>query len=81
MVSIGWLLQLIISALAVYMRAHKREPLVTVSFVNGVYVGGATLLASVYLPFNYFFAGFLSAYLLVVPWVVVIFKRNKRISL
>lgn len=76
MVSMGWLFQLVISSFAVYMRAYKSEPLVLVSLVNGVYVGSVTLWASELLPFDYFFAGFLSAYLLIAPWVFIVFKKN-----
>lgn len=80
-INLGWLAQVFINALAVYMRAHKREPLVIVSLMNGLYVGGITLLISVYVPFDYFFAGFLSAYLWVLPWIVLIFRKYKRLFL
>lgn len=56
------------------MRAHKEEPLVIPSFVSGVYIAIVTLLIAMYLPFEYFFLGFLSSYL----WVLIIFKRYKK---
>lgn len=80
MVSTGWLMQLIINAMAVYMRAYKKEPLVMVSVVNGLYVATATLLIAKYLPFEYLFSGFISAYLLILPWVYWIFRSFKRCS-
>lgn len=80
MVSTGWLMQLIVNAMAIYMRAYKKEPLVVVSVVNGVYVAITTLLAAKYLPFEYLFSGFTSAYVLVLPWVYWIFRSFKRRS-
>jgi hypothetical protein len=78
LISLAWLVQVIINALALYMRAHKEEPLVTVSFVSGVYIGMVTWLIALYLPVEYFFAGFLSAYIWGLPWIFLIFKRYKR---
>lgn len=76
MISLGWLAQLIINSLAIYMRTHKKEPLVIVSVTNGIYVCISTILAAAYLPFEYFFIGFISAYLIVLPWVCKIFTQH-----
>lgn len=76
MLALGWLAQLIINTLAIYMRTHKKEPLVLVSVTNGTYVGTITILAAIYLPFEFFFIGFLSAYLIVLPWVCKIFIQH-----
>ncbi len=73
-------MQLIVNAMAIYMRAYKKEPLVVVSVVNGLYVAITTLLAAKYLPFEYLFSGFTSAYVLVLPWVYWIFRSFKRRS-
>jgi hypothetical protein len=54
-ISTGWLLQIIINSLAVYMRAHKEEPLVIPSFLSGIYISLVTLLIAIY-----FFLGFLN---------------------
>jgi hypothetical protein len=78
LVGLGWLIQLWINSMAVYMRAHKREPLLIASVVQGVYVGATTLAISIYLPFDYLFLGFFSALCLVMPWVYWIFKNFKR---
>jgi len=75
LISLAWLVQVVINALALYIRAHKEEPLVTVSFVSGVYIGMVTWLIALHLPVEYFFAGFLSAYIWGLPWVFLIFKR------
>ena len=77
-IALGWLLQIIISGYAVYMRAHKEEPLMIPSFVTGEYIAISTLLIAMYLPFEYFFLGFLSSYVWGMPWVMVIFKRYKK---
>lgn len=76
--ALGWFFQLIINALAIYMRAHKEEPLVLASLLNGLWVAIATILIAIFLPFEYFFCGFLSAYIWVVPWVVLIFGKYKK---
>lgn len=78
LVALGWLIQLWINSMAVYMRAHKREPLVPASVVQGVYVAATTLAIAMYLPFDYLFLGFFSALCLVTPWVLWIFKNFKR---
>lgn len=77
LIALAWLVQVVISALAMYMRAHKEEPLVTVSFVSGIYIGITTLLIALYLPVDYYFVGFLSAYVWGLPWILCIFKRYK----
>ncbi|MFA6195043.1 MAG: hypothetical protein WC656_00195 [Sulfurimonas sp.] len=77
-ISIGWLLQIIINSLALYMRSHKEEPLVIPSFLSGIYIASVTLFIAFYLPFEYFFVGFLSSYIWIVPWVLIIFKRYKK---
>ncbi|WP_151944744.1 MATE family efflux transporter [Aliarcobacter butzleri] len=76
-ISIAWLFQIIISGLAIYMRAHKEEPLVIPSFLSGIYISLVTLFIAIYLPFDYFFFGFLSSFIWIVPWVIVIFKKYK----
>ena len=76
-IALAYLAQLTINSMAVYMRAQKKEPLVAVSVFNGIYVSITTALIAIYLPFEYFFLGFLSAYLIVLPWVYYLFIRHK----
>jgi hypothetical protein len=76
-IALSWLMQIIISGYAVYMRAHKEEPLVVPSFISGVYISLTTLLIAMYLPFDYFFLGFLSSYVWGIPWVLKIYKSFK----
>lgn len=78
LVGLGWLLQLWINSMAVYMRAHKLEPLVPVSVAQGLYVAVSTLAIATFLPFDYLFLGFFSSLCLVTPWVFWIFRKFKR---
>lgn len=81
LISLAWLMQVVINTLAIYMRAHKDEPLVTVSFVSGIYIGITTWMIALYFPVEYYFVGFLSAYVWGFPWVLWIFfeYKNKEI--
>ena len=74
-IALGWLFQIVINGYAVYLRAFKREPLMVPSLVTAVYIVTATVLAATYLPFEYFFTGFLTSYFWGVPWVWLIFTR------
>jgi O-antigen/teichoic acid export membrane protein len=79
-IATGWFFQIVINSLAIYMRAHKEEPLMVLSFLSGVYISILTLLIAIYLPFEYFFIGFLSSYIITIPWVLLIFKKYKEKS-
>lgn len=76
-ITLGWLFQIIINGYAMYMRAHKEEPLMLLSFVTGAYIVITTLLIAMYLPFEYFFLGFLSSYIWGIPWVLIIFRKYR----
>lgn len=55
----SWLLQVGVNAVAIYLRAHKKEPLVVVSVLNAFIVLVGTFLCVKYLNSNYIFVGFL----------------------
>ncbi|MDD2828057.1 MAG: hypothetical protein PHW18_00610 [Sulfuricurvum sp.] len=76
--SLSWLMQITINSLALYIRAHKEEPLAIPSFISGVYITTTTWLIALYLPFEYFFIAFLSSYLWGIPWVIMIFKKYRK---
>ena len=82
MLSLCWLFQLIINTLAVYMRAHKQEPLVYMSVAMGFYTSSTTLIIATYFDAEYLFLGFLTSYVWATPWVLSIFKtfRGKSIE-
>jgi hypothetical protein len=78
----GWLAQIVINGLAVYMRAHKQEPLMMINLYAAVCIGSSTLLISMNLPIEYFFVGFISSYVWILPLVVkkyIVFYKNKSI--
>lgn len=75
MISVGWLLQIVVNGLAVYMRSYKKEPLVWVSLAMGSYVGVATILIANWLSVDYIFMGFVSSYLWVMPAVWLIYRK------
>ncbi|WP_235777317.1 hypothetical protein [Pseudomonas piscis] len=74
------LFQLIINSMAIYIRAHKKEPLVVVSVLTGLYVAITTYLIVTNMPFEYLFLGSLSAYIVTLPWVYSIFKKYDKTS-
>ena len=74
----GWLLQVNVNGLAVYLRAHKEEPLVIPSAVSAIYIVTVTLFSAKYLPPEYFFLGFISSYLWGIPWILTIFNQKRK---
>jgi hypothetical protein len=74
----AWFFQLIVSSLAVYLRAHKQEPLVFPSIVSAIYVAATTAVCAEYLDARYFFLGWLSSCIWGVPWVFYIFLTKRR---
>lgn len=74
----GWGLQVVINGLAVYLRAHKEEPLVLPSILTAVYIVIVTYLSAKFLSSDYFFLGFFTSYIWCLPWVVWIFKDKRK---
>lgn len=79
MLLIGWLLQIIVNGLAIYLRAHKEEPYVIPSVVSGIFIIVTTFLSSKYLPPSMFFIGFLASYLYGLPWSLKIFYNKRKV--
>lgn len=71
--SSAWFFQLIINAMALYMRSHKEEPLMVISFVSALYVIITTYGMSKFYGFDYYFCGYFSSTILVLPIVFVLF--------
>lgn len=71
---VAWLLQVIVNALAIYLRAHKREPLVRISCINAVIVVMGTFLCGKYLDAQFLFCGFLVGSIIQCPVVYHIFS-------
>ena len=76
--AVSWFFQTVVNSLAVYLRAHKQEPLALPSFLSAVYITITTLFCAKYLPPQYFFLGFLTNTIWGFPWVLVIFMNKKR---
>lgn len=74
----AWFLQIIVNSIAVYLRAHKQEPLALPSFITALYITVLTYICVKYFNVDYFFMGFLSSYLWGLPWVISIYNRKKR---
>lgn len=76
--AVNWLLQIVVNTLAIYLRAHKEEPLVLFSATSAVYISITTFLCIVYLPIDYLFLGYFSSYFFTIPWVLYIFCKKKK---
>jgi len=73
-----WMLQLYINSLALYLRAHKREPMMLLSAISAIYIAITTLLCAKFLPAKFLFLGFLSSYFFGVPATLFIYKKQKK---
>jgi len=78
MLVVGWFMQLIINGLAVYLRAHKQEPLVVPSIVSGLFLVVATYFSGELLPSYLYFSGFLVSYAFGMPWVFLVFVKKRQ---
>lgn len=73
-----WTGQLVINNWAVYLRAHKKEPLMKFSVIGCMYTFAATLLCAMWLPYDYLFVGFLSSMIWGIPFVWRIYYNQKK---
>lgn len=75
MLCAGWFFQIIVNNYALYIRAHKEEPLAVMSLLSAIYIAITTLAIVAYLPSEYLFLGFLSSSILSALWMMRNFKR------
>ena len=80
MLAFAWFLQLIIHNYAIFLRSFKQDPLVAVSVIAAIHTVAVTILCIKYLGPDYSLLGFLSSYIWLLPWVLILF-RNKKASL
>lgn len=73
----SWLCQIYINGLALYLRSHKKEPMMPISLFSAFYVSITTLLCALYLEADYLFLGFLSSYIYGVPVTYYLYKKQK----
>jgi len=74
----AWLIQLIISGLTIYLRAHKQEPLVWVVLMGGIFILVSTFILSKFYSIDNIFLGFLAESLLLLPATYFIFIRKRK---
>jgi hypothetical protein len=75
--AVSMLIQLYLHSIAIYLRAHKEEPLVWPTVAAGIYVFGTTLVCAIFLPLQYFFLGLFTQYIWLIPLASLIFVRKK----
>jgi O-antigen/teichoic acid export membrane protein len=75
---ICWVGQVYINAIAVYLRGHKKEPLMLISVIVAIYVVITTLICAKFLESRYMLLGFASSLLFWIPTVYYIYKKEKK---
>jgi hypothetical protein len=73
----SWLMQIIVNTIAVYLRAHKQEPMVWLSLTSAIFIATSTFILSRFFKPDYLFVGFLLSQLFVLPSTLYLLK-NKR---
>lgn len=64
--------------LAVYLRAHKKEPLFIASVFSGIFTGLSTWLLGKYYAGMGMAIGYLTVQLVIIPWVIYIWYRCRK---
>jgi len=73
-----YLFQLIISNMAVYLRAHKQEPLMWQAILAFLWVIPTTIFAGKYFSPTWIFLGFFTSYYFLIPINLTIFFRCRK---
>lgn len=73
----AWFLQIPIGAIAVYLRAHKQEPMVWVSLAGAIFTAVSTYFLSKYASSDYLFLGIFIANLAILPVTIYILKSKR----
>lgn len=71
---LSWFCLVIINAIAVYLRAYKKEPMMRISIFNGIFVSITTILCAKYLSISHLFIGFLISNVIILPFVFYLLK-------
>jgi hypothetical protein len=77
MLATGWFLQLFVSGMAAYLRAHKDEPYVGLSLVSGLIILATTWACVRFLGSNFLFSGFLLSFAYALPVGNRIFRKKR----
>ena len=75
---IPWMLQRWVNSIASYLRAHKKEPLMQISSISGVWVTITTVVFAKFFSQEYMFMGFLSQFAFSIPVVYRIYRNQRR---
>lgn len=74
----AYFIQIFVNAIALYLRAHKEEPLMYVGIISALWSISTTIIILLALGKNYIFVGYLSSFLFTMPSVVVIFYQKRK---
>ncbi|MCI8834388.1 MAG: hypothetical protein HFH24_03305 [Ruminococcus sp.] len=77
--STAYLGSMVINALAVYLRAHKREPFMVLSVCSGVISSCITVLLAYTAEIDFIFLGMLLDYVVIVPYGVYLWRKYRRL--
>ena len=63
---------------SIYLRAHKKEPLLALSVIYGVLIGFSTLLSGKYYSINEVAFGYLAINIIVLPFIIYVWQKSKK---
>lgn len=63
---------------SLYLRAHKKEPLMSLTIIYGIAIGFSTLFSGIYYSVNEIAFGYLIINMVLLPFVVLIWQKSKR---
>lgn len=72
-----WMMQVYINALAIYLRSHKREPMMPLSLFSAIFVPITTYFCAAFLSEEYLFLGFFMSYVYGIPITYYLYKKQK----
>lgn len=75
---VSWMFQMWVNSIASYLRAHKKEPLMQISFISGIWVAITTVVFAKFFSEEFMFMGFLSQFAFSIPVVYRIYRNQKR---
>lgn len=72
---VGCLMHSALGPIAIFLRAHKKEPLMVMSLVMGCIVSISTVLAGKYLIDDFYFVGYTFGSVIALLWTLTIFRK------
>lgn len=74
-----WLAQLFINSVAIYLRSHKKEPMMLISLFSAFYISITTFVCARFLSEEFLFTGFLTSFVYGVPFVIYLQRSEKKL--